>query len=89
MEWHLVRGDATLDPFTTLNSCIVRFAGGSGGFGIRLSESDPVITRCLIRDNVSYGIRAQGSTLTAGHVSGNLLRNNGLWEISGFCPEVG
>jgi len=82
-QWEgILLESATIDASTSLDSCVIRFAGQSNSVGVRLTSCEPAITRCVIRNNSGYGLRVIGATTTAGGVTGNLLRDNGTYEIS-------
>lgn len=82
-QWEgILLESATIDPSTSLDSCVIRFAGQTNSVGVRITSCEPTITRCVIRNNSVYGLRVNGATTTAGSVTNNLLRANGTYEIS-------
>jgi hypothetical protein len=84
-QWRcVIFGPSTLVT-SYLDSCEIRYGGATDNAGLRLQ--DPVsVTRCVIEKNSGYGLSVEGGSVTAGNVSGNLIRDNTSYEV--IAPPV-
>jgi nitrous oxidase accessory protein NosD len=87
-QWRGLRFESgTLAAQTLVDSCVIRYAGVSDGYAVRVSDAEPTLTRCVIEKNQGIGMSVDGSS-SAQQISGNLLRNNTTWELSAQAPAL-
>ncbi len=72
-DWYGIIFYQTSASLSSLNHCIVEYAGYSSWGGIYIYNSSPQINNCTIRNNQNYGIRvSQGTpTITNSHITAN------------------
>jgi len=61
-NWSTIRFQGTSDDvFSLLDSCLIKFGGGSSWGGVTYTDAGSTISNSTISDSYNYGIRCEGS----------------------------